>query len=470
MSTPILRPYQEDAITRVRAAFREARRVLLVMPTGAGKTVCFAYVTHGAMRRGNRVLILAHRQELVDQISSALKSFDVDHGFIAAGYYERPRAMVQVGSTASVVRRLQRTVPPDLIVIDEAHHTTRKNTLGQILSAFPKARVLGVTATPVRLSGEGLGEVFERMVIGPTTQELMDLGALCPVRVYAPPGIDTSSLHMRAGDFAVAELIAAADKPKITGDAVDHYTRLARGRLGVAFCVSIDHAQHVAAQFTDAGYVAVRIDGAMDHMERRRIVAAFRERKIDVITSCDLISEGFDLPAIECGISLRPTASAGLWLQQVGRCLRTADGKSDAIILDHAGNTLRHGLPTEPREWTLDGRERRSKRAASDGAVSVRVCSTCFAASPSGVTVCRSCGHPFPLQARKVDRVDGELQEITSARIFTPEQRAARQEQGRATDMRKLIELGTMRGYKDPAAWARHIIDARMAKQSRRAG
>lgn len=461
-----LRDYQTTAVESVRNAFKSHRRVLLVMATGAGKTVTFSYICRGAQSKGNNVLILAHRQELLDQISISLAQFSVPHGFIAAGY-PSARGMVHVGSTQTVIRRVKSMTPPRLIIIDEAHHATKKNTLGQILAAFPNANVLGVTATPVRLSGEGLGEVFQTMILGPQTAELIERGALSPCKVYAPPGIDTSGLDVKRGDFVISELAAAADKPKITGDAVDHYRKHADRKRGVAFCVSVEHAQHVANQFCEAGYSAVRIDGAMDRHERRRIVQSFRDGAIHVITSCDLISEGFDLPAIECGISLRPTASAGLWLQQVGRCLRTYPGKEHAVILDHAGNTLRHGLPTEPREWSLDASREKRGASKSDASPAVRVCPQCFAASPSGTSACRSCGHVFPVQARKVDHVDGELQEVT----FSMRRKASPQriEQGMAKDLDALIHLGKMRGYKDPAGWATHIIMAREQKQSRRA-
>lgn len=467
MSTPTLFPDQQIFVDGIRDAFRAHRTVLGVAPTGFGKTVTFAYIAKGAEKKGRRVLVLAHRQELLDQISDALARFYIRHGFIAAGYPSDTRAMVQVGSTQTVVRRTAQMQRPDLIVVDEAHHATKKNTLGQVLAAFPKAHVLGVTATPVRLSGEGMGEVFGSMVLGPSTADLIDAGRLAPVKVYAPPGIDTSGLHMRGGDYAVGELVAAADKPQITGDAVDHYRRLADGKRAVAFCISVEHAQHVANAFCAAGYSAVRIDGGMERHERRRIVEAFRQGEVSVLTSCDLVSEGFDLPAIECGISLRPTASTGLWLQQVGRCLRIAPGKSHAIVLDHAGNTLRHGLPTEPRDWSLDGREPAGKRDTAERPISVRVCSVCFSANRAGVSVCGSCGHPFPVQSRKVASVEGELQEITAVRVLSPEQSRAKQEQGTAQSLQALIELAKMRGYKAPERWAQYVYEGRQAKQSR---
>lgn len=452
-----LRPYQETAIAQTRAAFRQSPSVLLVAPTGSGKTVMFSYIAHSAVAKGKRIWIMAHRVELVDQISETLKRFNVAHGFIAAGYPRSPRMHVQVASVQTLIRRMPDSLPPDLIIIDEAHHATLANTIGRILAAYPKALRLGVTATPTRLSGEGLGDVFKTMVLGPTTQQLIDLGALSPVTVYAPPTVDLSALHIRAGDFVTSEAAEAMDKPKITGDAVSHYRKHADGKRAVAFCTSVEHARHVAMSFVDAGYKSVHIDGTMERQARKALVQAYQKGEIHVLTSCDLVSEGFDCPGIEVGISLRPTASTGLWIQQVGRCLRKADGKDRAIILDHAGNTLRHGLPTDDREWTLEGRERASRRGGSEAVVSVRVCTQCFSAQPSGLPACKHCGMVFPVQARKVEEVEGELQEVTASR-------KARQEQGSARSIEALIQLGTMRGYRNPRAWAEAVYKGRQAK------
>lgn len=452
-----LRPYQESAVDAVRESLRRHPSTLLVAPTGSGKTVMFSYISSRAVQKGKRIWIMAHRQELVDQISDTLNRFDVGHGFIAAGYPKSPRMHVQVASVQTLIRRMPETLPPDLIIIDEAHHATAKNTIGRILASYPQAKWLGVTATPTRLSGEGLGDVFKDMVLGPSTLELIELGALCPPTVYAPPTVDLSQLHVRAGDFVTAEAEAAMDKPKITGSAVAHYRKHAEGKRAVAFCTSIAHAQHVAMEFVDAGYKAVHVDGTMDRQVRKRVVASFQKGEIHVLTSCDLISEGFDCPGIEVGISLRPTASLGLWIQQVGRCLRTADGKDRAIILDHAGNTLRHGLPTDERAWSLAGRERARRNQASDS-ISVRVCPQCFSAQPSGPPSCKHCGHIFPIAARKVEEVEGELEEVTASRV-------ARKEQGSARSIEALIELGKLRGYRDPLSWANHVYRGRMAKR-----
>ncbi len=452
-------------VERVRGEFRAGRRrVLMVLPTGGGKTVCFSYITANAVARGNRVWILAHRQELVDQISESLDKFHVLHGFYASGYPQRSSHPVHVASVQTLIRRLDRAPLPDLIVVDEAHHATAENTIGRILAARPRARVLGVTATPWRLSGEGLGEVFETMVVGPSVGELIQAGALCPPEVYAPPTVDTSALHSRAGDFVVGEVAGLMDKPKVTGDAVEHYARLARGRPFITFTASVEHARHVADEFTNAGFRCMHVDGGMDRATRKRIVNDYKAGRLLGLSSCDLVSEGFDVPGIHCGISLRPTQSLTLWLQQVGRCLRTADGKPNAIILDHAGNTLRHGLPTEERDWSLDGREDRAGKGGNGSSPGVRVCPQCFSAGPTGRPACGHCGFTYPVTARKVEKVDGTLEKVEATFVRKPAS-PERREQGKARDLQALTELGRIRGYRDPAAWAAHIVAAREKKR-----
>ena len=454
----VLRDYQHKAIEDVRAAFRcKQRSVLLVAPTGSGKTVIFSYIAQRATALGNKVLILAHRQELLDQIGETLNAFQVQYGFVAAVYPECASAPVQIASVQTLARR-SLGFNPELIICDEAHHCTRKNTYGRILSRYPRARILGVTATPLRLSGEGLGEIYSALVNGPTVQQLIDIGALSAVRIFAPPAPQLGNLHVRAGEFITAEVQTAMDKPKITGDAVDHYRKHANNLPAVVYTASIEHAVHVTQEFNHAGYKALSIDGKMDRSARREAVRLFRARDITHLISCDLISEGFDCPGIHVGISLRPTASLGLWLQQVGRCLRPYPGKPHAIILDHAGNTLRHGLPTEDRDWSLAGREKSRRAATAVDAPSVRVCPRCFSAQRSGLAACKACGHVFAIASRKVDAIDGELEEV---RVVNPERR----EQGMAQSLEKLTELGRIRGYASPERWAKYVFEGRQQKR-----
>lgn len=461
MTTPTLRPYQSDLVARIRIQYKSYRSVLAVAPTGSGKTVIFSYIADHASRRNNTVLILAHRAELIDQISAALTSFGTPHGMIAAGYREDYRHAVQLGSVFTVAKRLDRIRPPTLIVVDEAHHAVNSTTWGKVISRYPDAKVLGVTATPVRLSGEGLRECFQTMILGPTVPDLVSIGALCPVRVFAPPTISTEGLHTRMGDFVKSELTAVTDTPTVTGDAVAHYQRHAPGKAAVAFCVSVAHAEHVAAQFKAAGILAYSVDGSLDRLVRRQIVAAFIRREIQVLTSCDIVSEGFDIPHCEVGISLRPTQSEGLWLQQCGRILRPAPGKTHALILDHAGNTQRHGFPDEVREWSLDAT--RGDKGGDSSNRGVRICPKCFGAMRAGTPICSYCQHVFVASPREVEQVEGELVELD--RVAVQEQR--RQEQGMARTREELVAVAVRRGYGRPEVWADAILRYREKKQAR---
>jgi superfamily II DNA or RNA helicase len=392
-----------------------------------------------------------------------LTGFGVPHGMIAPGYMGDRRRPVQVASVFTLVRRLDRYEAPDLIIVDEAHHAISESTWGRVITAFPKAKLLGVTATPIRLSGEGLGDLFETMVQGPTMRELIELGALSPYRLFAPAGVDLSGVHTRMGDFVRGELAAAVDKPSITGDAVKHYQKLAPGRRAVAFCVSVEHAVHVAEQFRAAGISAQAIDGGMDRTLRASVLSEFSKGRIQVLASCDLISEGFDVPAIEAAILLRPTQSLGLYLQQVGRALRTFPGKTEAVILDHAGNVKRHGLPDEDRVWSLDGSPKR--KGAQRSEVPVKTCGACFATVASAATHC-ACGFEFPVIKREVEHVEGELQEVDLTTVV----RQRRQEQSRAQSFDELVAIGKSRGMRRAELWAKHVIRARHAKAARTTG
>lgn len=445
------RPYQTMAIDEIAAEYRQKhQRVLLVMPTGSGKTWVFARVTQGAVAKGQQTLILAHRVELIEQISAALTQFDIEHGFIAAGYPRTYTAPVQVASVQTVVRRLDKIKPPTFIVCDEAHHILAA-TYRKILDAFPSAKVLGVTATPRRASGEGLGEVFGSMVEGPTVAQLINSGYLSPFKIYGPPTVATDGLHIRAGEFIQAEVAAVVDKPTVMGDAIAHYRKLADGQPAVVFCYSVEHSRQTAEAFRAAGYKFEHIDGGFEREQRKSIVGDFKTRRITGLCSCDLVSEGFDVPGIHCGILLRPTASESLFLQQVGRVLRIAPDKRQAIIIDHVGNARRHGLPDEDRNWSLEGEAKRARN--SPAKISVRICPQCFAANRSIRQTCIECGTPFPVDPREVAHVEGELVEI--------QRRQARTQQGRAQSLEDLIALGKERGYTNPAFWARKVLEGR---------
>lgn len=452
-----LRDYQNECIRGVRNAYRAGKRApLLVSPTGSGKTVMFAHIADRASTQLRRVVILVHRQELVDQTSKTLRAFGVDHGIISAGRTPDRRQLVQVASVQTLVRRLE-VCKPDLIVIDEAHHGTA-GSWRKVIDANPQARILGVTATPERLDGRGLGEVFDELIRGPEVAWLIEQGFLSKPHYYAPPqAVDLSHLRVARGDFDQREMAKTMDDKCITGDAVQHYAKLCRNEPAIAFCASIAHAEHVAEEFRASGFRAATIDGNMDRDERREVVKMLGDGRLHVLTSCEIINEGFDLPVVSAAILLRPTMSLGLHLQQVGRVLRPAPGKTRAIILDHVGNLARHGLAEEEREWSLGGRKRKSrKKDEQQEEVQVRQCLQCFACHAPAPR-CPMCGYVYPPRERQLEIVDGELMQVDVEAM----RRERMREQAKAQSLDDLIAIGRARGMNHPRAWAMHVLRAR---------
>jgi superfamily II DNA or RNA helicase len=431
---------------------------LLVAPTGSGKTVIFSYVTANAAAKGNRTLVLVHRAELLNQTHAALSQLEVPHGLIAAGKTADHSHLTQVASVQTLIRRLDHVRPPDLIVIDEAHHATA-GAWATVLARWPNARVLGVTATPQRLDGKGLGEVFDDLIRGPEVTKLIEGGYLCKPVYYAPKTVSMEGVHKVAGDFNRAEMAERMDKPTITGDAVTHYRKYAEGQPCIVFCTGIKHAEHVAQAFNAAGYRFAVLDGTLSPEERAARVASLGSGRLHGLVTVDIVSEGFDLPIVACAILLRPTASLSLHLQQIGRVLRPAANKPRAVILDHVGNCRRHGLAEEVREWSLDGIKRRGKRGPQDDVADTRQCPECFAVHTPSPT-CPQCLHVYEIKDRIPDVVDGELEELKAREAVKQRKR----EQGTAQSLEDLIKVGKARGMKNPYGWAHNVFKARQKK------
>lgn len=484
-----LRDYQQTLTEDIRQAYRDGyKSPLLVLGTGGGKTVLFSFVAHGASMKGRTVWIVVHRQELLDQASRTLTEVGVRHGLIAADRTPNPFERVQVAGVQTLVRR-KITRPPDLIIIDEAHHCAA-GTYIKIMDAYPNAMRLGVTATPERLDGKGLGDFFDIMIRGPEVRDLIQRGFLCPPIYYDPPKeLDMSGVSVRGGDFAINEVASRVDKPRITGDAVEHYRRICSGQPAIAFCASIKHAEHVAEAFRAAGYRSAVLDGKMSNDVRRDRVLALGDGRLHVLATCEIVSEGFDLPVCSAAILLRPTQSLGLHLQQIGRVLRMAPNKPRAYIIDHVGNIARHGLAEDSREWSLLGRKDREKRQAEKPPVEVRQCPGCYCCHEPAPT-CPSCGHEYVTKSREIEQVAGNLTvhggildekhrqcqcgHVHSrwdpacpkcGHVHDPVQTRKR-EQGKAQTFDELVKLGRDRNYKKPEIWARHILQSRQAKKS----
>jgi superfamily II DNA or RNA helicase len=459
-----LRDYQRRAVDAVREAFRSGkRRPLLVAPTGAGKTVIFSYITANASLKGHRTTVLVHRAELLTQTSKALQKMGVSHGLVAAGKTPDPTQSVQVASVQTLVRRLDKFPRPDLIIVDEAHHACA-GSWQKVMEAYPSARILGVTATPQRLDGKGLSSAFDDLICGPEVIDLITAGWLSRPVYYAPTTVDMTGARTTGGDWNRADAEAKTDRPTITGDAVTHYRKLCDGVPAIAFCTSVKHAEHVAQAFNAAGYKAAVLDGSLAPAERASRVAQLGNGGLNLLATCDIVSEGFDLPLVTAAILLRPTQSVSLHLQQIGRVLRPAAGKGRAFILDHVGNCLRHGLAEEPREWSLDGAKKRKKGTApADDVAAHRQCPACFCVHQPA-PICPQCQHVYEVKVRNLEQVDGTLEELKVDLAAMRAMKAKRQEQGRAQSLEELIALGKARGYKNPAAWAKHLFHARRAR------
>jgi len=435
----------------------------------------FSYITTHAAAKANRVIIMAHRSEIVAQISEALDVMGVRHGRIQPGH-NMTDDLVHAGMVQTVARRIDLIPAPRFLIIDEAHHAISKS-YRDIVSAWPDAKILGVTATPQRLDGRGLGAIFDHMVLGPTPAELIAGGWLAPYTYLAPPSrVDLSGVGKIAGDYITDQLAAAMDRPTITGDAVTHYQQHLPGRPAIAFCVTVEHAEHVAAQFAAAGISAASVDGTMDRATRRDRIQGLAGGKYRVLTSCALISEGLDVPAVAGVIQLRPTQSLSMFLQQIGRAMRPKADRSHAVILDHVGNVGRHGLPDAARNWSLTDKQKKKAHPTQQCDVCFRV----FAAGPGwkaaalAETECEEPTDPdCVLRAESQSappappkQVDGALQVVTSTPEWTggcdilsaggPEWRALL---ARADTREKLDQIRRARGYKPQ--WVHFIMSGR---------
>lgn len=474
-----LRGYQQHLIGAVRECFaRLIIAVLAVAPTGAGKTVIFATISHSAASKKKNVLVLAHRTRLIRQASKKMTELNVYHGCISPHFTPDPMAPVQIASIQTIIGRIRkRTInfKPDLIIIDECHHATSP-TYREIIAAFPGVRLLGVTATPERSDGEGLGVeaggLFQEMVIGPTVKWLTSNGDpgssltyLAKPKVYAPlHRLDLSNVAMRAGDYEVKALKDLVDKPKITGDAVQHYRKYSDGEPCIVSCVDVEHAKHVAEAFRAAGYKSYTVDGSMKEDDVEAILNGLETRAVQVVTFCELINEGVDVPCISTLIMLRPTQSLGLFLQLVGRVLRPMPGKAFGKVIDAVGNCLIHGMPDEDREWSLDGspKKRRGKVIAIDR---VRQCQSCYEYNPISVAVCNGCGDPFPVRSGDDPKEEaGELQEMDEATAEQLRKNKARKI-AQAKTLDELKEVAKELGYKP--GWAIRYHAAREAKKNK---
>jgi len=408
-----LRPYQVEAVDAARRLMREGKRkILMVASVASGKTIVFSAITQAAVAKGSRALILAHRKELIDQASGKLASFGLPHGIIMPGHRPALQEPVQVASVQTMVRRLGTLTHVDLIIIDECHHYgSEEDSYGKILKAFPMARVIGFTASPWRLDGKGLSDVFDAHAVIRTPRQLYHDGYLVPVSGWVYESVETKSARVRGGDFLADDLAKSAGSRKVVGDAIWEYQRWADGKRAVLFAVNVEHSKQMAAEFRAAGVAAEHVDGTTPKSEREATFARLRQGITKVLCNVNVVSEGFDLPELEVAIMLRPTLSLVLAIQQIGRVLRMAPGKTCARIHDHAGILAMHGHPYAERDYSPLATVELSRAKAEErqAIATKRVCPNC-SAFVDGVWPC-ACG--YKPDALKVEEVSArrEVQE-----------------------------------------------------------
>jgi superfamily II DNA or RNA helicase len=458
---PILRPYQMEVVGRVQAEARAGRRrPLIVAPTGAGKTIIAARLISDIVAGGGRVLFLAHRRELIHQSAEKLYSFGVDHGVLLPDVPMRLAEPVQVASIATLHARAVRSrrieMPAaDWIFVDEAHHVLAR-TYRRILEQYPDGAIVGLTATPCRGDGRGLGDAFEYLVECPQVQALIDLGFLVPTRVYAPFRPDLTGVKIARGDYVERELAARMDRQPLVGDIVEHWLRLGAGRPTVVFATSVGHSVHIRDTFRASGVVAEHLDGTTPADERDELSARLVAREIDVITNCGVYLEGVDIPSIGCLVLARPTRHHGLYRQMIGRGLRPAPGKTDCLVLDHTGNTLTFGLVEEKIAWSLHP-DRRAESPqqiarARGEAPELTTCPECKAVRRRGHP-CPCCGwrpQPKPIA---VETLPGQLGELSRNGRVAPAPDDPVRFHG------ELLYVAHARGYKP--GWAAHKYKTR---------
>jgi DNA repair protein RadD len=490
-----LRDYQSVFTDQARERMRAGvRRLLMVGPTGCGKTVKAAYMQGGAVRKGFYTWFVVHRIEIVLRTSETFSDFGIDHGIVADGFPLEPDKMVQICSVDTLVNKLHLLPEPHGIVFDEAHHIVA-GSHSRVADAAPDAWHIGLTATPERLDGAGLAEFFDEMLLGPGPRDLIGRGFLSPYRYFAPGEADLVGGREGFNRRNIAEIMGNA---KLIGDAVEHWGRHAEGMRTIGFEMNRRASVATVDAFRSSGIEAWHIDGTMHRDQRRELFAAFRSGEITYLSQVAIAGEGVDIPGAECALLRYKTNSLTKYLQDVGRVFRPlyADGfdqndasdaervasiaagpKPFAIVLDMGGNAFDFGMPCDPRTWSLKGAKDRTKleaaRAAND-AIPIRTCPECFRVTPSSVKVCPGCEYEHSTVWTPPAWAAGNLFELAREGVSDKEAEKARQaiirkeEERAAKTLGALLELGRKRGYPNPLGWAQMKISLR--QQAKRGG
>lgn len=427
--------YQEDLINRTREAFSTGyKSPCIVSPCGSGKSIMIAEISRKTTANKKRVLFLVHRKELIDQIKNTFKFVGVDTNYVQF-------AMVQ-----TIVRNLDKTLTPDLIITDESHHGLAAS-YQKIYDYFGDVKRLGFTATPVRLNGDGLGGINDILIEGVSVEWLIENERLAPYDYYAPKLMQQENLkigHLK--EFTKQSIDKEMETHKaIYGDVIKHYLKLAEGEQAIAYCHSLDSSLKTAQAFNDAGITAKHIDAKTNKKERDDIIQAFRDKEIKVLCNVDLIGEGFDVPDCSTVIMLRPTKSLSLYIQQSMRGMRYKPNKR-SIIIDHVANVNTFGLPDMSRQWTLSTK----KKEKYDIETPVKTCVQCFGTYAGIDRKCPYCGHEQPIEVKETvyEEVDQDLEKVDKFEMKLNFKTAEE-----CSSLKELQELGKEKNYKKGWAW-----------------
>lgn len=449
-----LRDYQKEVYDKIKLAFREGHKgVCAVLPCRSGKSYIMASIAENASKKNTNVLILAHRNSLLEQHRDLFFSFNINKN-------------VRIESVFTEVNHLGENGKVDLIIIDEAH-LSGASSYQKVCDYYNCRRIL-FTATPARLDGKPLN-LADILIQGPTIKELIREGNISDFDYFAPDlQLNLENVKLVGGEYKNDQLGEIMNKPTIYGDVLKYYKMLGNNMQAIAYCVNIKHSKKICELFNSNKISSVHMDATTPEKERLKILEDFKNGKVQVLCNCNLISEGITLPSASVGLLLRPTMSLPLYIQQACRVLTPNEGKK-AIIIDYVNNVETHGLPDEEREWTLKGKVSKRSIFNEEGNLKIKSCQNCYKIFLGSLSACPYCGWVNESNRKEIqEKKNIELKKITEieAAKMKEEQKKKRQEVGMTKDFSGLVQLAKERGYKNPAFWASKVMQYRRNKNN----
>ncbi|GIK23662.1 MAG: hypothetical protein BroJett005_30760 [Ignavibacteriota bacterium] len=416
------------------------KRIIIVLPTGAGKTTIASEIIRLSKSNGKKILFMAHRQELVYQAHERLAQFGIDAGIIMPPHKANGHN-VHVASVQTLVRRQH--PPADIVFVDETHHINSAS-YKRILENYKNAFVFGLTATPFRSDGKPLGEIFEDIIAPVSVQELIDQNFLVRPRYFGAKQ-DFSDIKIVRGDYDNKQLFEKVDKKILYDGVVEKFKQFGHGKT-LVFCVNVQHSKNTCETFSNAGFAAAHLDADTDTPTRQRVLKEFAEGKWQILCNVAILTEGFNLPTINTIVLNRATKSKGLYFQIVGRGLRTAEGKENCIIIDHGNNVFEHGPVEADQDYDIH-QKKKKKKSTSTVQDQVKECPICFSLIGKRTQICYHCGYQFP-PSHKI--VESEFEEIKIKKVVIPKH--LRKPWSQMTD-EELEEYRALKGYKKGWIW-----------------